>query len=494
MKFLAINCEIHEKIQSVKFDDYMNGRPNADLLLVDCEKLTDLELSNLTEAVRSRYIGFRGATETQKSQLEALGHFDFSGIWDLPDFADELEFMMSDLAQTQGFSMMPDEGAVIVDSFQGEVVRRGRYEMELSGDFGEEMLALQFKRLQANWGKPIYVVPFRRFYNAPGKHHLTFDWEVLEGDVQVRYVIQTLSQKGDELLREDVYSEREGDFTALTHAEFRGQVYLSGSGRVRLGKVWTYKEKYGLGWYQLGDSRKMLETPAGREMIHSLFIPGKRAERLIVGFSGNLSELPHYERQTMAKTGFPVLLFCDLRARGGAFMLGKHLNTAYVQEVMRMIDEKLAMLGLSRRDLIFAGWSMGSFPALYYGLNMQAGTIIAAKPLLHLGRVTGNVEVSYRTEASMISAREYLCGRVDSADDERLDGLVSELLQTTDASQTDIFTFLMESDELDRCEEVFTNDLAGARNVVIERACGFHADKIYEMSQYIGYVLDALSK
>ncbi|MDR0297300.1 MAG: hypothetical protein LBI11_01380 [Streptococcaceae bacterium] len=487
MKIFEIGNGEHAGAEALSVSQFLATWPACDFLLLDASCVTFQELSALTERLRSRMIGFVSADREKRAQLLRFGHFDFSEIWTLPNLVDELTYMTQDLAQTQGFSMAPDEGAVIPDNFSGNIERLGRYELRVSGNFKTPEVVVAFKRLHQNWGKPIFVVPFRRFYNAPGKHHLTFDYTVLSGDLRVTYEIFTYDRQGN-LLKTDRFEQREGTFEAFEAAEFRGRILLHGRGSVRLGKVWTYKDKHGLGWYQLGDARH--ETADG-EFVHSLYIPGKRPEKLIVGFSGNLSELPHYERQTMATYGFPVLLFCDLRARGGAFHVG---NATYEAEISRQIDAHLTENGLKRSDLILIGWSMGSFPAVYYGLKMQAGHVLAAKPLLHLGRVTSNTTVMYRAEPSMIAARAQLTGRVDLADEAALDAkILSALTEAKSGGKLDathFYSFHMSADELDKCVPFF----AALPHHAITEALGFHADKIGEMGQWINQVLDELSE
>ena len=492
MNILQLNGEYFEGMPAMSVGEFLMTRPTVDLLLLDTAAVSENELTSLVVSVRTRFICFTSADSKKTRQLTDFGHFDISEFWADRDFqaAPEaaLSYLFMDLAQTQGFALLPDEAAQIADDFPGIVERHGRYEMRVSGAFPEGTLLFDYQRLVANWGKPIFVVPFRRFYNAPGRHRLSFDYE-MTGDIRLTYVIETLDKTG-RILKVDRFTEKEGFFDAPEDAEFKGQVYIKGRGSVRIGKVWTYKDKHELGWFQMGDTRRLTKNG---EFIYSYFIPGKRKERLIVGFSGNLSELPHYERQTMANYDFPVLLFCDLRGRGGAFQLGKNLSVDYEEELTEIIDEKLAELQLTRSDLIMTGWSMGSFPAMYYGMALSAGDIIAAKLLLHLGTVTSNLKVLYRTEPSMIAAREYLTGRCQPEDTDKLNVLIADRLAESDLSGTNIHAFMMSADELDRCEDFFENLKDRARSVSISHEIGFHAEKLAEMSRWINEQLDDIS-
>ncbi|MDR2975944.1 MAG: hypothetical protein LBV19_01345 [Streptococcaceae bacterium] len=489
MKFLQINFDRFDGLDSIQLEDYLESRPAANYLLLDCRQVTQSQLLELLEAVRTCYIIYAYPNQEQSDALQALGDFDVTKIWEDADFIEHLTFMFDDLLQTQGFSALPDEAARLRDDFPGRIERRGRYEMLVEGDFPEETVLLDFQRLVKNWGRTVFVMPFRRFYNAPGRHRLTFDYATT-GDLQVIYVIYTLDRAGN-LIKTDRIIDKEYRFDAPKNAEYRGQILLKGSGSVRLGKVWTYKDKLNLGWFQAGDQRT--ETEAG-ELIHSLYLPGKRHGKLIVGFSGNLSELPHYERQSMANYGFPVLLFCDLRGRGGAFHIGKIGDHQYENAVMKRIDDLLISLNLTRSDLIMAGWSMGSFPAVYYGMKMQAGDVIAAKPLLHIGSITQKVEVAFKTEPSMISAREYLTGFYRPEDTEQLDQIIENCLRASDLTKTNFYSFIMKNDELDHCESFFRNIKNSAKSVACVEEAGFHPEKIPEMSRWIDQILSNLTK
>ncbi|GAB2024151.1 hypothetical protein OfM1_02210 [Lactovum odontotermitis] len=489
MKFLQINFEKFNGIDSIRVDSYLQSLPFANYLLMDCRSITSAELLQLLRQVRTRYIIYAYPSQQQSAELEVLGHFDLTEIWEDSDFIERLTFMFDDLLQTQGFSALPDEAARIRDDFPGRIERLGRYEMLVEGSFPEETVLLDFQRMVRNWGKTVFVMPFRRFYNAPGLHRLTFDYATT-GDLQIIYIIYTLDHTG-KLLKTDRITSKEYIFEAMKNVEFRGQILLKGTGEARLGKVWTYKDKLNLGWFQAGDQRT--ETEDG-EFIHSLYLPGKRRGKLIVGFSGNLSELPHYERQSMANYGFPVLLFCDLRGRGGAFHIGKIDDKSYEKSVTGLIDAELIRLKLTRGDLVMVGWSMGSFPAMYYGMKMQAGDVIAAKPLLHIGSITEKVEVAFRTEPSMIAAREYLSGRYVPEDTEQLNQIIESCLGQSDLSKIRFYSFIMKNDELDYCKPFFEKLQKTAKSVEIVEEAGFHPEKIPEMSRWIDRILDNLTE
>jgi accessory secretory protein Asp2 len=468
------------RLTTANFDAFLASPQPADLLLLDARVVSVDQIEDLVAKVRTRYIGYAHATFDQRFVLDRYGHFDITHLWDDPQLEARLAFMFEDQLFTQGWSCAPDESAVINDDLPGTVIRQGRYEMYFEGDYDVNQWALHWSQPVDIWMKKTRVSPFRRLYTH-GDFGLDFDWETLEGDVTPIYVFNWI--KDGAVLKTETITDRQARITVKPGDRLTVQLYLKGSGKIRIGKIWTYRDKAGLGHFLPGD---MKTTTPDNEAIYSYHIPGKQPKKLIVGFSGALNEVPQYERQSMAKFGTPVLLFMDLRERSGVFHLGRGMNTSYEETLIAIIDEKLSENGLTRKDLILTGWSMGSFSALYYGLKMQAGHIIPCKPVVHLGKVTADTWLIYKNDGTMIDARQYLTGRTDAADTEHLDGLLDDIIVTTDTAQTNVHAFAMENDELDRSIAWFEQDLKPhVKQLSLETHKGFHADARKEMGYFI---------
>ncbi|GAB2026029.1 hypothetical protein OfM1_21020 [Lactovum odontotermitis] len=481
MKFIELNSENFTETQKLQLADYLQTQPAADRLILDCRSVSDNELKRLVDTVRTRYIVYAFASEPQAELLSKYGHFELTKIWDSADFIHQLEFMFDDHDYAQGFTG-PDEGTKFSKDLMTKadyVERRGRYEIELAGDFSENEETLIFSYENGrSWTGGTW--PFRRIHKT-GKYLLTIEAET-SGTLKMIQRISSLDKSGKLLKQDDLHPGDNIFERTRETASLFVQVFLSGKGSLKLGKTWFYKYKYGLGHFALGDRRD--NTKAG-EPVYSFYIPGKLPRKLLVGFSGALNEIPHYERQTMARAGFPTLLFMDMRARGGSMMLGKKMDPDYETLVEKIIDEKLHELGLTRHDLIFIGWSMGSYPALYYGIKMEAGDIIPCKPVVHLGSVTSNISLIYRTDAMFLTARSHLTGRTEKEDDSWLNAVLPNLVEKQNLERTKIHAFIMENDELDKSRDFFESLAPKLRQLEVETHKGFHAGGLPQMSRFI---------
>lgn len=490
MEFIELNGNQHQGATSLSLNEYLEKEPKAEKLILDCRSLSFLELKKLVETVRTRFIIYAHASQEQEEILAAAGHFDMTEPFDeAEDFCAELEFMLDDWDYSQGFFAFDEAMKIAPElmNFADYVERHGRYEVELSGDFPADTLAMS-SQLARNWMG--LTAAYRRIHKA-GKFLLSFDCET-SGSLEVKQVISQSDRTGKVLARTEIKAGADTVFEHIKDAQLSVQLYLSGKGRARLGKTWIYKYKHGMGHFVLGDERRTV-TATG-EHVHSYYIPGKLKGKLIVGFSGALNEIPHYERQSMASLGFPVLLFLDLRERSGAFMLGRELNPAYEELVQAIIEEKLAENVLSHRDLIVTGWSMGSFPSLYYGLKMEAGDIIPAKVVANLGNVTADEFIIYRNDGSMLSARPYLTGRSSHDDSWRLNQLLPELAKASDLSETCIHGFFMSNDELDQAQAFVKSLEPELKSLEIQEFPGFHGEGRLEMGQFIVQKLEEIKE
>jgi accessory secretory protein Asp2 len=487
MEFIELNSKTFPETRKMTLSEYLQSEATADRLLLDCRTISDSShaLEQLLEKVRTRYLVYAFASESQARLLLGCGHFDLTKIWNSADFIHQLEFMCNDSDYAQGFTG-PDESVKFSKELMEKadfIERKGRYELALSGDFSDnsggnkETLAFSYAASK-NWMGGCW--PFARIYQA-GKYLLTLEAETT-GSLRVILRISSFDATG-RLLKQDALFPGDNIFerTKETSSLFV-QVFLTGRGRLKFGKIWIYKYKEGLGYFALGDRRDRTRTG---EMLHSLYIPGKLSKKLLVGFSGALNEIPHYERQTMAAIGFPTLLFMDMRERGGCMMLGKNMEADFEKLVEEIIDEKLQELHLTRHDLIFTGWSMGSYPALYYGIKLEAGNIIPCKPVVHLGQVTSNTSLIYKTDAIFLTARSHLTGKTDKADDRWLDAILPNLIEKGNLGRTKIQAFIMENDELDRSRDFFETLRPKLAQLEIEMHKGFHAEGNYQMGKFI---------
>ena len=89
----------------------------------------------------------------------------------------------------------------------------------------------------------------------------------------------------------------------------------------------------------------------------------------------------------MKRLGHPFILFADPRLEGGSFYLG---SAEYEAKIKAVIEESLAKLGFTNKELVLSGISMGTTGAIYYGSKIGARAVIVGKPLINLGTIALN--------------------------------------------------------------------------------------------------------
>jgi len=490
MKFIELNNdyfvkqETSQEVLSMDFNEYFDveEREGANYLILDCRKVTDEEVVKLVDGIRTRYIVYGHATDKQKIALDEWGHFDMSHIWEEENFPNLLEYMFEDWDKHQGWSS-PDESLRPTDDLMEHAKyfeRHGQHEITVEGNFPKETLAFRYE-ITSNWEPLLIGGIFRRIgrTSSAGKRLLTLDYDTT-GTLEVMFKFSQIDDQGN-IIKQDIVKEKEFIFD-FSPSHLSVQIFLSGKGKLRLGKIWIYKYKHEMGYFNVGDERFITKE---NEFIHSYYIPGKVQTHLLVGFTGALNNIPHYERQSMAGVGFPVLLFNDSRERSGVGQLGRGLSKQYEKDLMSVIDKKLDELNLTRKDLIFTGWSLGSYPALYYGLKMGASHIIPCKSLVNMGNMTENLDVIYDSDATFMNIRQYTMGRADKADTDRLNQLMRDTADQADLSYVTIYAFLMMYDGLDLAKPFLETLRPRVKRMVYEEYPDGHGGRAGETSRFI---------
>lgn len=220
--------------------------------------------------------------------------------------------------------------------------------------------------------------------NAPIELWLEYE---KKGDCEFRLVIRKLwAGSVDDFFEEEIYNEadlqqaivvdsKEANFYITVSIEARGK------GKIQLGNLhqrWSRKQfgKFVLGGNILHDE--------SRDEINYFFHPGDFKPPLAVYFAG-FRPAEGFEGYFMMKNlGCPFLLFSDPRLEGGAFYLGSEELENKIKET---IQYYLDYLGLTSKDLILSGLSMGTFPSLYYGAAFEPSAVIVGKPLANIGTI-----------------------------------------------------------------------------------------------------------
>ena len=106
----------------------------------------------------------------------------------------------------------------------------------------------------------------------------------------------------------------------------------------------------------------------------------------------------------MKRLGHPFILFADPRLEGGSFYLG---SAEYEAKIKAVIEESLAKLGFTNKELVLSGISMGTTGAIYYGSKIGARAVIVGKPLINLGTIALNNTLLQQGKNSAKAATEF---------------------------------------------------------------------------------------
>ncbi|WP_259711960.1 accessory Sec system protein Asp2 [Weissella cibaria] len=339
------------------------------------------------------------------------------------------------------------EALDIAETFTGSVERRGRFQMTLSGDFGPTLQQV------VTW-HPISVEKFETvlagmngiFLDAGDKKvYLEGDQR---GDVYWEWHVEFIQPDGKlvqfvipmtESLQEHVFPDVHPFYS------FQMSLWISGQGEVDFNRVIVRRSRSTYGTLLPGDEKQMTST--GDEVL-SYFNPGDLKPPLLVSFTGSRLYGDGFEMMSVyGRHKLPYLLFTDSRTQGGAFMVG---TPEYEQLVIDKIREKLQWLGFDEHDVVFQGYSMGSFPALYYARHFKPQGIIVSKAIVNLGTFSGQDGFAHGgTKDWPLDMRRHLFGRVLRADTPVIDQKLWQSMDQVDWTQVATYVFSLAQDEYD---------------------------------------------
>lgn len=321
-------------------------------------------------------------------------------------------------------------------SFEGSISYQGFEHVTLEGNFSDTFSQV------AHWTYNTMIGE-----NLPIELWLEYE---KQGYCEFRLVIRKIwSGAVDEFFEEEIYSEddlqqaividnKETSFYITVSIEARGK------GKLKLGNLhqrWSRKQfgKFVLGGNILHDSI--------RDEINYFFHPGDFKPPLAVYFAG-YRPAEGFEGYFMMKNlGCPFLLFSDPRLEGGAFYLGSEELENKIKET---IQYYLDYLGLTSKDLILSGLSMGTFPSLYYGAAFEPRAVIVGKPLANIGTIArrGRLEAPgvFNTGFDVL---RHQTGGVSSQHMEDLDQTFWNAFKKADFSNTTFGLSYMKDEDMD---------------------------------------------
>lgn len=112
----------------------------------------------------------------------------------------------------------------------------------------------------------------------------------------------------------------------------------------------------------------------------------KKSDGLIVVFSAFSNEKPEYNYvRSLRNVHINKLFILDNYGPSGCYYLGKDNEFIVAHAVCELIEDILQKEGISRKKTTFIGSSKGGFAALYFGLLLDVGNVIAGEPQIEVG-------------------------------------------------------------------------------------------------------------
>lgn len=351
--------------------------------------------------------------------------------------------------------------------------REGRFSAQFDGDFGNE------------WQQIGQLNTVKNDFSTEKENVVWLDYDHSDNvEVQVQFVF--FKDKKIQLIQ-TISGESLTQLTAVgglsDYSDYKILIFGRGHGQIDLHVLHQRYNRHGLGLLMPGDNWDL--TPE-REEILSYFNPGDRKGPLIVNFSGLRLHVDGFEMLgPLRDIGTPYLLFTDARMQGGAFNIG---SENYESKIIEIIHQAMDELNLSPKDVILTGYSMGSFPAMYYAADIKPGAIVVAKPIVNIGTLTENPEFPRAFNQDWtLDLRRYLAGRMDPEDSEGLNQIFWEHIGKSDFSDTDLSLFTMAQDEYDGQSLPQLISFFQSRHATLTHHIeeGSHTEKIPEMIAFI---------
>lgn len=190
----------------------------------------------------------------------------------------------------------------------------------------------------------------------------------------------------------------------------------------------------------------------------------------------------------------PSLLFTDMRLEYGEFYEDASQNVG--KQIEEVIKRSLKQLGFTTQQLVVTGISMGTYPALKYGSQLQAHAVIVAKPITNLGYVALRQRLQRPDEFDTIfDIDNQFINHLDESHLEDLDCLFWRRFEKNDLRQSRFFVGYMKNDDYDNQavnDLKHSKALKRAEQVVYKGYAGRHNDNNAVTSWFIERVYQVL--
>lgn len=325
----------------------------------------------------------------------------------------------------------------IGQGFTGKVRWDGNYSVTLEGDFGETLGQIVY------WKNNIPVFSDQAI-------ELWLEYEKDDGIELSLSVTQFYQGSLSEVQQKWEFSGVELEEMVILDNQMKdGPIFVSlqakGKGKLKIIALHDRYCRRGHGYFLPGGDRYVASN---REEIFCYFDPGDRKPPLNVYFSGYKTKQGFEGYYMMRKLGCPFLLIAETRLEGGSFYMG---TREYEQLIKEVIEKYMSELGFFPNEVIFAGLSMGTYGALYYGCDIVPHALILGKPLLSIGDVAYNERLDrpggFPTSLDVL---QYVTGDTDEEARDKLNERFWDKFDAVNWSRTKFILSYMIEDDYDK--------------------------------------------
>lgn len=397
----------------------------------------------LLEQLPAYQIFFDGAASVNDLQKQILEKkFAISVDFSHEDNLSELWNKFLELASSQlGYKLNMDH-LDVREGFKGIAIKKGNCILEMSGDFGQKMQPI------ITWKMHPHGI------RAMSKLLFLPETAVKSGDVELEYKIVLIDQRTNTMTdiisgspeafqNQEIIIDNQSDTNQFIGLSLYAK---GGKGAIEIGQV-HFRNYLSDGSVMVSNGKRLIDPNVRNEELFHYFHPGDLKPPLAVYFAGYRSAEGFEGLGMMKRMGCPFVLIGDPRLEGGNFYLG---SEALEKQVVAVIQEKLAWLGFTNKELLLSGLSMGTFGALYYGGELAPAAIIIGKPIASLGNVAINERINraeiWGTSLDMVV---HFGGKSTDAVAEELNNRFWNKFKQGNFNQTTLAVAYMKNDDYD---------------------------------------------
>ncbi|KXT77736.1 accessory Sec system protein Asp2 [Streptococcus sp. DD13] len=336
-----------------------------------------LDLSEWLEAVDPYTVFYPVGEEIRSDEVARLVALKQARAWDMSDPADFVSQLGRFVYSAQYGDRFPVSHIQVRQGFKGSQTLEGSQSFVLEGAYGEDYT-------------PLLQWKYNYVYGGDLPVDIWLEYEK-DASVSVRLTVQYLSYGAiGSLSKEETFSELDMEkpivIAEKTPYYLGFSLEVKGQGQLRLGNL---HKRYSHGPFgQLLVGGDILRDQKRQELI-VYFHPGDLKPPLNIYFSGFRPAEGFEGYWMMRSLGAPFILFGDPRLEGGSFYMG---TEELEGQVVAFIQQKLDELGFGSKDVVLSGLSMGTYGALYYGVDFSPHAIVIGKPLVNIGDIAANLK------------------------------------------------------------------------------------------------------